>query len=358
MYVVLICEYGYYIILYSVQLGKQYMLGYGVKKNHKDSVYYFVRSGAQGCVESRAFLGSMYLKGYGIKKNEERGFMLLNEASRLGNPQGQRYLAELYEVGGEYIKQDYHLALRLAEQACGKGAIKLKEQKIDKHKKIHNPQWVIDSATIAGRMYAMHHKFKEAVPFFEQASELGDSDAQCNLAHILYVGTNDVKRDVYLAVIWLLKSANAGNKRAHRELGMIYVYTNDDEYPGIYNINEGIKWLDAASKGGYIDCYFRLGEIFASGNNKYPGINQNFKAAKKMFEMCREESTLSKKEKDKLPANVWETLLREPLQSSQLIKTYQDIIGGQWRGNLSDLDPQRLRDITGVDHDKLSFSNV
>lgn len=341
----------------QLQLGKQYMLGYGVNKNHKDSVYYFVRSGAQGCVESRAFLGSMYLKGYGIKKNEEKAYLLLNEASRLGNPQGQRYLAELYEIGGEYIKQDFHLALRLAEKACGQGAYKLKQQKIE-NKKIHNPQFVIESATIAGRMYCYINKFKEAIPFFEQASELGDMNAQCNLGHILHIGTKDVNKDLYLSVIWLLKSANQGNKRAHRELGMIYVYTDDNEWPGIYDIKEGIMWLDAASKGGYIDCYFRLGEIFASGNNKYEGITQNFKAAKKMFEMCREESTRSKNEKDKLPAKVWETILKDPLQSSNLIKTYEDIIGGKWRGSIGDLNPDKLRKMTGVEHDDLAFSNV
>ena len=33
-------------------MGKQYLLGYGVSRDHRSAVYYFVRSSAQGMVEA------------------------------------------------------------------------------------------------------------------------------------------------------------------------------------------------------------------------------------------------------------------------------------------------------------------
>ena len=102
-----------------------------------------------------------------------------------------------------------------------------------------------------------------------------------------------------------------------------------------------------------IDCYFRLGEIFASGNNSYPGIEQNFKAARKQFEYAREESDLSKDARDKLPEGVWQRVLNDPLSAKQLILSYQRIIGAPWRGSIGDLNPEKLRKIIGVDYDSI-----
>ncbi|ETO17913.1 hypothetical protein RFI_19392 [Reticulomyxa filosa] len=147
--------------------------------------------GTKSHICTRAFLGSMYMRGYGLKKNLRRAYDLLNESSRLGNAQGQCYLAEMYEKGvqgnprGEdkefKLEKDYFIALRLSEQAAGRGAEKLK-------KKVYNPQFVIEAATIAGRMYCLQNSFIQALPFFEQAAILGDVDAQCNLGHIYHVG--------------------------------------------------------------------------------------------------------------------------------------------------------------------------
>ena len=42
------------IDFYAVQLGKQYLLGYGVEMNHASAIYHFVRS-CQGLEEPRPF---------------------------------------------------------------------------------------------------------------------------------------------------------------------------------------------------------------------------------------------------------------------------------------------------------------
>lgn len=337
-----------------VQLGKQYMLGYGVNKDYRAAIYYFVRSGAQGNVEARAFLGSMYMLGYGVKKNMSRAFELLNEASRLMNPNAQRYLAEMYEKGHDNesddtfvfsLAKDHYLALRLAEKATGNLAEKLIEGYSSQ--KLHNPQFIIEAATIAGRMLCMQSKFEQAVVYFEQAAKYGNADAQCNLGHIFWIGVpSQITPDIYRAVQYLLSAANQGHRRAHRELGMIYCYSDDNEE--ILNMEEGIQWLDMAGKGGYIDCYFRLAEIYASGNNRYHGVQQNFKIAQKHLSICREESDFSRNSKDKLPEGVWNRVMKDPLQCRTLIDTYETMIGGKWRGNLSDLNPEMLSKIAGV----------
>ena len=113
-----------------MQLGKQYLLGYGVDtaSDYESAIYHFVRAAGSGSIEARTHLGAMYLKGYGVRRNVQRAFVLLNESSRAMNPVGLRYLAELYEKGyaedGFTIEQDHHIALRLAEKACDAGAKK------------------------------------------------------------------------------------------------------------------------------------------------------------------------------------------------------------------------------------------
>eukprot|EP01083_Nonionella_stella_P300336 1024775_1 len=336
----------------QLQLGKQYLLGYGVEMDYKSAIYHFVRSGASGSVEARTYLGIMYMKGYGVKKNIHRAHVLLNECSRLMNPIAQRYLAELYEKGYSEcneeddtdsfeIEQDHYIALRLAEKACTAGQIKLR---MEGKNKLYDDAFIMEAATICGRMYCVHlNDFVSGIRYFEIAADLNDVDAQCNLGHIYWVGIpNKIEANIYKSVSYLLNAANKGHKRAHRELGMIYSYTADNRE--IENLKEGVLWLDLAGKEGYIDCYFRLGEIYASGNNKYNGIKQDFKVAKKYFEMARDESSLSKNRRDKLSENIWNLILKNPLQSVSLIDNYETTIGGTWRGQyLGDLDPSNYR---------------
>jgi len=143
----------------------------------------------------------------------------------------------------------------------------------------------------------------------------------------------------FKAISFLLKAANDGHKRAHRELGMIYLYNLDDEQVG--NAQDGVMWMDLAAKEGFIDCYFRLGEMYAAGNNKYDGIPQNQKAAKKYLEMARDESNLSSNPRHKLPENIWNLMLNNPLQAVTLLENYEKAIGAKWRGQyLADLNPE------------------
>ena len=128
---------------------------------------------------------------------------------------------------------------------------------------------------------------------------------------------------------------------------MIYAYCDDNKYKDIKNLQEAVLWLDTAAKGGYIDCYFRLGEIYASGNNKYPGIKQDFNISKKFFKYARDESNLSKNIKDKLSENIWNAILNNPLHSVNLMDNYQNIIGAKWTGQyINDLDPDKLRQMS------------
>ena len=120
---------------------------------------------------------------------------------------------------------------------------------------------------------------------------------------------------------------------------MIYVYNLDDGQIG--NAEDGVMWLDLAAKEGFIDCYFRLGELYAAGNYKYDGIPQNEKAAKKYLEMARDESNLSSNHRHKLPQNIWNLMLNNPLQAVSLMENYEKAIGAKWRGQyLADLNPE------------------
>ena len=92
--------------------------------------------------------------------------------------------------------------------------------------------------------------------------------------------------------------------------------------------------------------------MFASGNQRYPNVKQNFTLARKHFNIARDESGLSSRVEDKLPAGVWERILNDPLQARTLIDTYEEAIAGIWRGSIGVLDPSRTQKLRNIPNQK------
>jgi len=313
----------------EVEIGKMFLMGYGVEREHKSAIQFFGRAANHGHPNARAFLGSMYFRGYGIKQNFDEARRLLDESSKMGNSRAKRYLAEMFEKGVG-LNKDIHVAMRLAEKAS---------EDPDLSSDVRG-----EACAIAGRGHAHVKDYLNAAKYFQIGSDLRDKDCQANLGHIYDVGVPGIESDVYKSCVLLLDAANQGQTRAHRDLGILYAYGRPEQ-DFSQNVTEGLHWLDIATKGGFLDAYLRLGEIYASGNNRYPGVAQNLALAKKVFQLCREESTDSEDPRDKLPGGVWRRLLAHPLSIRNLIDDYErgGLPDGEqvrlWRGYISDLKP-------------------
>jgi len=312
-------------------LGRMYMLGYGVVKNYKLAVKFLAVAADNGDITSRGHLGGMYFKGWGVKKNPKEAWRLLEEASRFNNPRAQRWFAEIHEEGLG-VEKDFHIALRYAERSAA-------QANMDK-------EAAREAASVAGRMYSSIRDYKTAFRFFKQSAELGYPIGMANLGYMMLQGAPPEEKNLVLAKLWLKQASHNGISRAQRDLGTLCLEDHEESEEDLkQDMKEALYWLNIAAEGGYIDAHFRLGEVYASGSNRYQGIQQNLSIARKHFEYARELSSSSKERKDKLPAGVWARLERDPLQARTLIDTYEmdGRLGGdrvrKWRGDLNDLDP-------------------
>lgn len=87
-------EQGYPDAQYD--LAVYYAVGaeYGVKKDERQALQWYLRAGAQGHAGALYNAGYMYLLGEGTAKDEDRAFALLTEAAEKGSSDAKALLAE------------------------------------------------------------------------------------------------------------------------------------------------------------------------------------------------------------------------------------------------------------------------
>ena len=98
------------------------------------------------------------------------------------------------------------------------------------------------------------------------------------------------------------RAANDGHRRAHCELGMLYVHMLQQvDYPAheVGSAEEGVLWLDLSGKEGYIDCYFRL----STATTSTAACSRTARWRSSTWS-TREESDLIKNARDKLPEHL------------------------------------------------------
>ncbi len=144
-------------------------------------------------------------------------------------------------------------------------------------------------------------RYKIAYKGFRNAALTGDSDAQYNLAVMLYSGKG-VARDKAEAVYWFVKAAEAGDQSAQYNLGVLFSTDEElpDEYPQmengeIYfeigsagsssNLEKAFKWYKMAAEQGHVSAQLNLGVMYNQGN----GVKQDYKEAAKWYQMAAEQ---------------------------------------------------------------------
>jgi hypothetical protein len=126
----------------------------------------------------------------------------------------------------------------------------------------------VDAMTLLGRVYDEgFNQPKEAFPWFKKAAELGNAQAQVELAELFDAGEG-VSQDTEQAVSWYEKAAQQGHEEAQLALGLHYLEDLED------NIT-AVEYFEQAAEQGNATAQYRLGLLYL-GDAGVP--NDNLKA--------------------------------------------------------------------------------
>lgn len=113
----------------------------------------------------------------------------------------------------------------------------------------------VAAMTLLGRVYDEgFNKPKAALPWFQKAADLGDAQAQVELAELYDAGEGVVK-DTEKAVYWYEKAAAQGHEEAQLALALHYQQDLDDN-------DTAIDYFQKAAEQGNAIAQYRLGLLY------------------------------------------------------------------------------------------------
>ena len=120
----------------------------------------------------------------------------------------------------------------------------------------------------------------------ETQATQGDSDAQYQLG-LMYRSGNGVEENVYQAIHWLTRAANADNSQAQYALAMIY----RENATQMQDQEKAVTWFKRAAQNSHADAQYSLGLLYANGDN----VQQDSMLAKKWFKQSAEQGNMAAK---------------------------------------------------------------
>ena len=222
---------------------------YGVRRDYADAeaARWFMKSAELGNAHGQSCIGYMYWTGSGVTRNVFEAERWFRRSAAQGNTKAMRNLG-----GMAYESGDGHGADKWFRKA----------------------KWMYWDEYICGGL-----DDAEAVKWFRNAAEQGDSDAQCVMGLIYFNGYGylyddydeetrsrvwsnrflpDQNRcDYKEAEKWLLKSAEQGNSDGQYQLGVMNQRCSNE--------HGAFEWYRKAAEQGHPDAMESLGMMYESG---------------------------------------------------------------------------------------------
>jgi uncharacterized protein len=171
--------------------------------------------------------GRKYFYGIRTKKNYRKAYPLLLEAARQGFVHAQYLVGYAYRNGLGTKK-----ALAKARRWWTSSA------------KRDHPGALFNLALDYGR--GIRPNPKKAFGLYQRGAELGDREAQCNLA-VAYLDGRGTKRSPRLGTYWMRRAARQGDPKAQYNLGRSYLDGEDRKQ----NKKTAVLWLKKAARQGH-----------------------------------------------------------------------------------------------------------
>jgi TPR repeat protein len=194
------------------KLDYDYAFGRGFPELDKLAAQAFAQAAEQGDVEAYAALGFMHISGIHFEKSVSEAVKWYKLAAEKEHPLALNMLSYLY-AAGEGVPKDEKLAVQMCQKAA----------------------------------------------------ELGQSEAQKNLANMLLEGKNGFAKNSALAAEWYRKAAKGGNVDA--QLALAHLYYDGDGVPQDYE--EAERLYEMAAQQGNINACHMLGLIYDMGTDRH-----------------------------------------------------------------------------------------
>lgn len=194
------------------KLDHDYAFGRGFPGLDKLAAQAFVQAAEQGDAEAYAALGFMHISGIHFEKSISEAVKWYKLAAEKEHPLALNMLSYLY-AAGEGVPKDEKLAVQMCQKAA----------------------------------------------------ELGQLEAQRNLANMLLEGKNGFAKNSALAAEWYGKAAKGGNVDA--QLSLAHLYYDGDGVPQDYE--EAERLYELAAQQGNINACHMLGAIYDMGTDKH-----------------------------------------------------------------------------------------
>lgn len=103
---------------------------------------------------------------------------------------------------------------------------------------------------------------EDVSPWYQQAAEAGDADAQDALGELHALGQHGYERNMHIAKEWSTKAAEQGHAMAQSRLGRLYLA---GEGGVTRDVEQGIRWVRAAAQQGYPPAHHTMGLVCQDG---------------------------------------------------------------------------------------------
>jgi len=184
--------------------------GTGTLKDLKKAAFWYEKAAGQGNENAQFSLANCYFKGEGVGKNLKKAAFWYEKAAGQGNENAQFSLANCY-FKGEGVSKDLKKAVYWFEELAKNGKIPVEKELI--------------------QCYA----------------ELGDADAQTNLADWFYNGQSGFPKDFAKAFSWYEKAAK--QKKAYAQYSVAWCYAHGEGVK--QNFDKAVSLYKKAIKNGY-----------------------------------------------------------------------------------------------------------
>lgn len=194
----------------EIKLANEYLAGRGVKRDFKQSAYWFEMAAKRGDPQAQAQIGYFYEAGIGVQKDPERAAHWYQLAASGGLASANVNLGVLY-FWGIGVKKNEQLAIQL----------------------------------------------------FREAANHRSGLAACYLGDVYYLGSG-VTRNAAEGERWYAKGAEMHNPQAEYNLGLLFFDRSDH----VQDLRKAATLLRESSAAGYVPAMYSLGLLLA----RNPGL--------------------------------------------------------------------------------------
>lgn len=236
------------------RIGKLYAGGLGTEQDYSTAADWFGMAAEQGHKYAQYSLAGLFLRGQEVTQSDKDAYRLYSASARQGFPYAAYELAKLLR-DGRGCEQNSTEAERWFYQAY-QGFFSLEAQSHD-----DKLQYRLGWMKLHG--VGTEQNKTEARDWFEKSAQLGNPNAQYQLAILILADENPNPAKVEKAVAWLTQSAKAGQDCAQYALGKLYRDGRGVEK----DIPQAVIWFSTAAEQDNSYAAYALGKLYLTGED-------------------------------------------------------------------------------------------